>query len=86
MKSWISIHRIWLLIVMIALTGVTIIYFGDFRLGAIVLAGASGALVLFRGLGARDKLLGIRTKNFDLSIYLFIALALGILAVVVPTI
>jgi hypothetical protein len=44
---------------MIALTGVTIIYFGDFRLGAM---------------------------NFDLSIYLFIALALGILAVVVPTI
>ena len=86
MKSWISIHRIWLLIVMIALTGVTIIYFGDFRLGAIVLAGASGALALFRGLGARDKLLGIRTKNCDLSIYLFIALALGILAVVVPTI
>lgn len=85
MTNWLKQHLIWSLVVLLSFLAVILILTDAFKSGVLMLAGAAALLAAARAAGATDKLLAIRAKRVDVSIYLVFATSLLVLAVVIPT-
>ena len=70
---------------LLSFLAVILILTDAFKSGVLMLAGAAALLAAARAVGATDKLLAIRAKRVDVSIYLVFATSLLVLAVVIPT-
>lgn len=85
MTNWLKQHLIWSVVVLLSFLAVILILTDAFKSGVLMLAGAATLLAAARAAGATDKLLAIRAKRVDVSIYLVFATSLLVLAVVIPT-
>lgn len=85
MINWLKQHLIWSVVVLLSFLAVILILTDAFKSGVLMLAGAAALLAAARAVGATDKLLAIRAKRVDVSIYLVFATSLLVLAVVIPT-
>ena len=85
MTNWLKQHLIWSVVVLLSFLAVILILTDAFKSGVLMLAGAAALLAAARAVGAIDKLLAIRAKRVDVSIYLVFATSLLVLAVVIPT-
>ncbi|MDA2975900.1 MAG: DUF3017 domain-containing protein [Actinomycetota bacterium] len=85
MTNWLKQHLIWSVVVLLSFLAVILILTDAFKSGVLMLAGAAALLAAARAVGATDKLLAIRAKRVDVSIYLVFATSLLVLAVVIPT-
>ena len=70
---------------LLSFLAVILILTDAFKSCVLMLAGAAALLAAARAVGATDKLLAIRAKRVDVSIYLVFATSLLVLAVVIPT-
>ena len=85
MTNWLKQHLIWSVVVLLSFLAVILILTDAFKSCVLMLAGAAALLAAARAVGATDKLLAIRAKRVDVSIYLVFATSLLVLAVVIPT-
>lgn len=85
MTNWLKQHLIWSVVVLLSFLAVILVLTDAFKSGVLMLASAAALLAAARAAGATDKLLAIRAKRFDVSIYLVFATSLLVLAVVIPT-
>lgn len=85
MISWIRVHVIWSVTVLLSTIAVILILADSFKFGVLVFAAAASLLALARASGATDRLLHVRSKQVDVIIYLAFAASLILLALVIPT-
>lgn len=83
--NWFRAHIVWSVVVVVSTTAILLILTDSFKAGIFALALAAAILVAARVAGAADKLLHVRSKSFDIALYLAFAACLMVLGLVIPT-
>lgn len=85
MIAWLRAHLIWSIVLVLSGVAVSLILADLFQIGVFVFASAAFSMAAARAMGAQDKLLHVRSKPVDITIYLAFTVSLSVLAIVLPT-